>query len=102
MKFSALVTKKCSILVTAEIKIYGYSRELILEKDFFNGKMIGQNQEYDHYEIKYTNVQEFLGQLFVYAQDIEILSPESLQDAFLEKAEKAISKNMKKTKVNIA
>ena len=89
-------------VITAEIKIYGFSRELILEKDFFNGKLIGQNQEYDHYEIKYTNVQEFLGQLFVYAQDIEILSPDSLQDAFSEKAEKALSKNAKKTKLNIA
>lgn len=77
----------------AILKIYGHSRKIISEKSFFNSKLIQSSDEYDLIECKYTNTDEFLGQVFIYAQDVEVESPQELKESFREKANKAISRN---------
>ena len=77
----------------AQIKVYGHSRKILGEKDFFQGQKTNFDEESDTYTIKYSHPNEFLGQLFVYAQDIEILGDEVLKKAFVEKAQAALSRN---------
>lgn len=55
--------------------------------------LIEETGEYDQYQAKYSNIEEFLGQLFVYAQDIEIIASSKLKEKFQEKAVLAISRN---------
>lgn len=78
---------------TAKLKIYGHSRKILSEKNFFNSKLVHSENEYDLIECKYTNIDEFLGQVFIYAQDVEVDSPQELKEAFIGKADKAISRN---------
>ena len=85
-------------LITGEIKkvkinVYGLSRKVILEKDFFNGELLNQTSDFDSYMMSYSNIHEFLGQLFVYAQDVEIVDDEDLKEAFLVKAQSALMRN---------
>ena len=77
----------------ANIKVYGHARTVFKEKDLFHAKEIASNVEYDTYELTYTGPQEFLGQLFVYANEIEIITPESLKESFKEKALEALLRN---------
>jgi predicted DNA-binding transcriptional regulator YafY len=77
----------------AEINVYGVSRKVIKEKTFFNSELVGFGKDFDHYKLFYSNQDEFLGQLFVYAQDLEILSPKKLKDEFISKARKALGLN---------
>ena len=65
------------------------------EKSFFEADLVQQTDDYDQYQINYSGQEELLGQLFVYAEDIEILSPEHLKDAFFEKANNALVRNKK-------
>lgn len=76
-----------------QVRVYGLSRKVIAEKDFFNGELINRDRDYDTYLMNYTNVHEFLGQLFVYAQDIEIVDDEGLKEAFIEKAQAGLLRN---------
>lgn len=76
-----------------QIRVYGLSRKIISEKDFFGGELINRDRDFDTYSCVYTNVHEFLGQLFVYAQDIEIVDDEELKQAFVEKAQAGILRN---------
>lgn len=76
-----------------QIRVYGDSRKIISEKAFFNGELINRTPESDAYLCTYTNVDEFLGQLFVYAQDMEIVDDFQLIDAFLKKAREALIRN---------
>jgi predicted DNA-binding transcriptional regulator YafY len=87
---SGIITDKP---VRCEIKVYGHSRGLIAEKDFFGSKLLDSSEHYDRYELCYSNVQEFLGQAFIYAQDIEIVGPDDLRDEFVNKALGAIKRN---------
>lgn len=82
----------------AQIKVYGHSRKILAEKDFFQGQKINFDDESDTYKIHYSHPNEFLGQLFVYAQDIEILGDETLKAAFIEKAQGALSRNLSSVK----
>lgn len=79
---------------TASLRVFGHSKKIISEKNFFNSALIERTKEFDLIECKYTNIEEFLGQIFVYAQDIEIISPQELKGSFLKKAELALSRNM--------
>lgn len=79
----------------AIINVYGHARKLIREKNFFNNKLINKYKEYDQYECIFTSKEEFVGQLFVYADEIEVLSPSSIKDYFIEKAQKALQINQK-------
>ena len=76
-----------------QIKVYGHSRKIIAEKDFFGGELINHDKDFDTYSCVYTNHHEFLGQLFVYAQDIEIVDDEELKDAFVNKAQAGLLRN---------
>lgn len=78
-----------------QIRIYGLSRKIIIEKDFFGGELINSEKDFDTYICTYTNSSEFLGQIFVYAQDIEILDDTYLKEEFLEKAKHALARNSK-------
>lgn len=77
----------------ATIQVYGNARKLLKEKDFFHNQLKAEYNSFDQYQVTYTNEHEFLGQLFVYADEIEIAAPEKLRDTFIEKAEKALSLN---------
>jgi hypothetical protein len=77
----------------ARFRIYNESRNILFEKSFFNSKLISQTKECDEYECLYSNIEEFMGFLFIYGQDIEIVGDASLKKAFREKAEKIIKRN---------
>lgn len=79
-----------------QIKVYGHSRKILSEKDFFSGDLINRDKDFDTYSITYTHPNEFLGQLFVYAQDIEIVDDEELRQAFIEKANAGLLRNTSK------
>ena len=78
---------------TALIKVYGPTRQIFQEKNFFNNLLVQNSDEFSKYQCTYTSLNEIVGQLFVYAEDIEILAPKELKDAFTEKALKALSIN---------
>jgi hypothetical protein len=80
-----------------QIKIYGVSRLAFKEKNIFNNKLLNENNgdDFDLYEVTCTRYNEFLGQLFVYAQDIEIVDNEHIKKLFIEKAMAAIGRNQK-------
>lgn len=77
-----------------QIRVYGDSRKVFEEKEFFSAEFINRDTEFDTYSCSYTNSAEFLGQLFVYAQDVEIVDDEILKTEFLKKAQGAISRNL--------
>lgn len=83
-----------------QIRVYGLSRKILSEKDFFNGDLINRDQDFDTYICKYTNPDEFLGQIFVYAQDVEIVDDESLRMAFVSKAELSLQRNRKAERIH--
>lgn len=78
-----------------QIRVYGHAKKIIAEKDFFNGELINRDKDFDTYVCSYTNSAEFLGQLFVYAQDIEIVDDAELLKEFVEKAMAALLRNKK-------
>jgi hypothetical protein len=77
----------------AMIKVYGHSRSTFKEKSIFNNFLIKQTEDFDQYQCSFSNLNEFTGQLFVYAQDIEVLTPANLKKSFLDKALSAITRN---------
>ncbi|MCT4642655.1 MAG: WYL domain-containing protein [Bacteriovoracaceae bacterium] len=80
-------SQKCTI------RVYGNSKKQISEKVFFNSTLSKSTNEYDEYVINYTNSDELLGQIFVYAQDIEIVDCDITRQKFLDKAKEAIFRN---------
>lgn len=78
------------------IRVYGHSRQHIEEREFFNKLILQQTASFDEYQLTYSSPDEFLGQLFVYAQDIEVISPQELKNDFVKKAEQALEINLKK------
>lgn len=77
----------------AQFKVFGDSRKILSEKKFFDSEIIHQTKEYDEYICTYTNADEFIGQLFIYGQDVEIISDKMLREYFLKKAKAIILKN---------
>jgi len=75
------------------IRVFDKSRQLIKEKDFFNSFTLSTTKDYDEYEMTFTNKEEFIGQLFVYGQDIEILGNDDLRLSLINKAEKIVARN---------
>ena len=73
--------------------MYGDSKKILSEKRFFDADIIDKTKEYDEYVCHFTNIDEFIGLLFIYGQDIEIVSDVGLKNAFKEKAEKIIQRN---------
>lgn len=78
---------------SALIRVFGHARELIAEKNFFSNTLKAKGETWTDYEVLYTSEEEFLGQMFTYADEIEILSPLNLRDSFRRKAEKAVLRN---------
>lgn len=78
-----------------QIRVFGESRKVFKEKEFFSAQFINTDRDYDTYSCTYTNSAEFLGQLFVYAQDVEIVNDETLRDEFFNKAAQAMIRNKK-------
>lgn len=85
------------IIVGSELKacirVYGESRLHIREREFFGKELLSHEVEYDEYELTYSKDDELLGQLFVYAQDVEIIAPQELKESFIKKARLAIALN---------
>ena len=77
----------------AQFKVFGDSKKILSEKRIFDSKLLNQTKEYDEYTCTYTNIEEFMGMLFIYGQDVEIISDNSLKKAFREKAEKILKRN---------
>ena len=78
---------------TAKFKVYGNSKNILAEKKIFDAEIINSAKEYDEYICHYTNIEEFMGLLFIYGQDVEVVSDAILKKAFKEKAEKIIKRN---------
>ena len=78
-----------------QIRVYGHSRKILSEKEFFGGELINSDKDFDTYLCTYTNSDEFLGQLFVYAQDVEIVDDSELLKEFIYKAQSALIRNRK-------
>lgn len=98
-KINSGIIDKMSERYDVQIKVYGTSRVVFKEKSIFNNKLITNGADYDLYEVTCTGINEFLGQLFVYAQDIEIVDNEMMKKLFVEKASQAIGRNQKFKKV---
>lgn len=77
----------------AIFRMYGESKKLLSEKSFFNSTIINQTKDYDEYQCVYSNIEEFMGFLFIYGQDVEIVSDDLLRRAFREKADKILKRN---------
>jgi predicted DNA-binding transcriptional regulator YafY len=89
-KSSGLITGSTS---KAVLRVFKESRLHIKEKSFFNKVLKESTETYDEYDLTYSNTDEFLGQLFTYAQDILILGPPELKEKFIEKAKQALILN---------
>lgn len=90
--------EKSSGIITGPLKeavyrVFGDSKKILKEKQLFDSELAKETKDYDEYKCHYTNVDEFIGLLFIYGQDIEIMSDEKLKIAFKEKAEKIIRRN---------
>lgn len=79
-----------------QIRVYGVSRLAFRDKTFFSSRLIDSHADYDQYELTCTRYNEFIGQLFVYAQDIEIMDHDVLSKLFVEKATQAVARNASK------
>ena len=79
-----------------QISVTGHARKIFSEKDFFGAQLINSHKDFDIYSCRYTNSHEFLGQIFVYADEVEILNDEELKSEFCRKAERALMKNQRK------
>ena len=77
----------------ARFKVYNESKNILSEKSFFNSCLVAQSKDYDEYECTYSNVEEFIGFLFIYGQDVEIVGNPSLKKAFCDKADKILKRN---------
>lgn len=55
----------------ARFRIYNESRLILSEKSFFNSNLLSSAKDYDEYECTYTNVEEFMGFLYIYGQDLK-------------------------------
>jgi hypothetical protein len=77
----------------ARYKVYGYSKKILSEKCLFDSQIINSTNDFDEYECTYTNIEEFMGLLFIYGQDVEIISDATLKKAFREKADKILKRN---------
>lgn len=90
--------KNASGLVLGEVKscefrVYGNSKFLLREKRFFKTVRFEEGKEFDLYECQYTNIEEFVGQLFVYGQDIELVGHSEVREKVVEKANAILKRN---------
>lgn len=85
----------------AKVLVHGHFKQLLLEKNFCNARLMSSTEEEEHeYIFTYTEPNEFIGQLFTYAECVEILEPKMLREQFIAKAEAALSLNYGGEKLN--
>ncbi len=78
----------------ARILVHGHFKQLLLEKSFCNARLMSPSEAEEHeYVFTYTEANEFIGQLFTYAECVEILEPAILREQFIAKAEAALKLN---------
>jgi hypothetical protein len=73
-------------LQNCTVRVFNESRYIFQEKNMFNAELIKSDAQYDEYDLKFTNLNEFVSQLFVYAQDIQIVTNEEVSKTFIDKA----------------
>ncbi len=84
----------------AHILVHGHFKDLLLEKHFCNAYLMSPSEEDIHeYKFTYTDLNEFVGQLFTYAECVQILGPKELKEAFVTKAQKALHLNLDEIKI---
>lgn len=76
-----------------KVRVYGLSRNAFKDKVFFQSRFLDNHADYDEYELICTRYNEFIGQLFVYAQDIEIVDNPKVRELFKQKAHEALNRN---------
>jgi hypothetical protein len=74
----------------ATFRVYGFAKHVFSEKNIFDSTLIGQGPDYDEYQCHFGNANEFIGQLFVYADEIEIITPFHIREQFLHKAQSVL------------
>lgn len=77
----------------ATFRVYGNSKKILSEKTILNSEVVKSTKDYDEYQCEYTNLEEFVGLLFIYGQDIEIVSDLALKKSFIDKAKKTLERN---------
>ncbi|MBI2522456.1 MAG: WYL domain-containing protein [Bdellovibrio sp.] len=80
----------------ALVRVYGPFIMILREKNFMNAKETSSDGESVVYEFTYTDTNEFLGQLAVYCECVEILAPAALQQQFMQKLAKGLARNSAK------
>lgn len=75
------------------VRVYAPSMQIVLEKNFFESKVLNSSKSFAELELTYSNIEEFLGQLFIYAQDVEVLKGDEVKKAFNKKALLALKRN---------
>jgi predicted DNA-binding transcriptional regulator YafY len=96
--------KKTSGLMGGESKrvqlhVHGFARRVFQEKTMFNGFMSDATKDYDQWECEYTNVHEFLGQIFGYIDEIHFPEDGEVKEEALKKLSKAFGLQELKSKV---
>ncbi len=86
----------------AYMRVFGHAKKIIAEKKFFTGQLIQSTDEFDEYECLYTNSSEFLGQIFVYADEIQMIGPEELKEQFHKKLKSSIMLNINSNEIKKA
>lgn len=72
---------------------------VLSEKNFMNAKIIEEMDDGEKkYELFYTDSNEFLGQLAVYAECVEIIEPQELREQFCQKLESGLKRHQSKKK----
>ncbi len=92
---SGLICQRDGGFKEAQVKVFGDFRKILKEKYFMGARTERSlcTKEYDYYIFNYTNINEFLGQLFTYAECVEIVGPDDLRLAFRNKAHQALDRN---------
>jgi hypothetical protein len=77
----------------AEIKVYD-SGKAKFEQAHVPASKLEQGSDYDVYKCSYDNEEDFVESIFSWADDIEVLGPESIKQKFIKKAQKAAFNNL--------
>jgi hypothetical protein len=77
----------------ATFRVYGHARDVFLEKKIFDAFLIEQTEDYDQYQCHFGNPNEFIGQLYIYADEIEIMAPSQIKEQFINKAQAVLERH---------
>jgi hypothetical protein len=80
----------------AEIKVYDHARAKFASAHLPSTKL-EQGMDCDTYKCSYASEDDFVETIFAWADDIEVLRPESVKQKFIKKAQKAAFNNVGQT-----